>query len=435
MSKFIKIYSKPFLVGCILIALLSFWVIKEKSASSNEAANSVYKSSKNIGDILRGVIISQYRCGRPERLEQILPPVLESSDIKYIILKYHNKVFLEMGKRSEFPQTNTKTGFKLFNKQFYYWDNFNLVYSTSLFTCSDSMMMKQEYLSPTKKNYTGTIFFGIRIQDKSYFKQIRDSNIKSMIIFLIGLIGILVLIFAWIRSIKSSKLKKELESTRQKAEQLKELNLAATGLAHETKNPLGIIRAIAQKLQSEYCYKNIAENKLIKKIIQEVDRTGERLSDFMNYASFRSVNKESVSLSDEVLNITELLQPDFELAGVKLTTDIDDIRIESDSEVFGQILVNLLQNSLNACSNGNSVNIKSENNGDFMSLNIKDNGCGISTELMKDIYKPYVKGRSKGHGIGLAIVKKFTENLGWEIKIFSEVDKGTTVVLENIKIL
>ncbi|MCP4178197.1 MAG: HAMP domain-containing histidine kinase [bacterium] len=435
MSKFLTKYSKPFVVGCILIALLSFWIIKEKSASDKEAASSVYKSSKNIGDILRGVIISQYRCGRPERLEQILPPVLETSDIKYIILKYHNKVFLEMGKNSEFPRTNTKTGFKLFNNQFYYWDNFNLVYSKSLFKCKDSMMMKQEYISQTKKNYTGRIFFGIRIQDKSYFKQIRDNNIKSMIIFLIGLIGILVFIFAWIRSIKSRNLKKELEYARQKAEQLEELNLAATGLAHETKNPLGIIRATAQKLLAECKSKNVSENRLIKKIIQEVDITAERLSDFMNYAGFKSVNKKPISFSDEVLNITELLQPDFELAGVKLTTDIDDIKIESDSEVFGQILVNLLQNSLNACSNGNSVNIKSDNDGGFMSLSIKDNGCGINSDLMKDIFKPYVKGRAKGHGIGLAIVKKFSENLGWEIKIFSEVNKGTTVVLDKIKIL
>jgi two-component system, NtrC family, sensor histidine kinase HydH len=434
MSKFIKTYSKPFIVGCVLIALLSLWVFKEKAAGDERASISIYKSSKNIGDILRGVIISQYRCGNPERLGQILPPVLESSDIKYIILKYHNKVFLEIGKNSKFSQTDTKTGFKLYNKQFYYWDNFNLTYSTSIFTCSN-MMLKQKHINRAKKNYKGTVFFGIRIQDKSYFRQIRDNNIRLIVIFIIGLIGTLVFIFAWIRWIKSRKLRKELEDTRQKAEQLEELNLAATGLAHETKNPLGIIRAIAQKLQSEYSNKNREENRLIKKIIQEVDRTGERLSDFMNYASFKNVNKEALSLSDEIHKITELLQPDFELTGIDLTTNIADMKIESDSEVLGQILVNLLQNSLNACQSGNTVKIESQRKDNFVSLSITDNGHGISPELMKDIFKPYVKGSSKGHGIGLSIVKKFIENLGWEIKIFSEIDIGTTVVLDKIKIL
>jgi phosphoribosylformylglycinamidine cyclo-ligase len=72
-------------------------------------------------------------------------------------------------------------------------------------------------------------------------------------------------------------------------------------------------------------------------------------------------------------------------------------------------------NSLQACQPGASVRVALQPAGRQATLLVEDTGSGIAPEALKDIFKPYVSGRSDGHGIGLSMVRRLAEDLGWKL--------------------
>jgi signal transduction histidine kinase len=67
-------------------------------------------------------------------------------------------------------------------------------------------------------------------------------------------------------------------------------------------------------------------------------------------------------------------------------------------------------------------------------LSVEDHGSGIEPALLPHIFKPYVSGRAEGHGLGLAVVKRFIEQHGWTIRADSQVGRGTRITISGIRI-
>lgn len=407
-----------------------------------QASESVYNTSENISRILQGVIQSQYRCGRAGALGAVLENVMAVSDIKYVLLNQSGKTILEVGGKEQFPRTNAPSGFELIGDKFYYWKNLNqsniLAQDAS---CENKCDTARSDCSPisnvchTGNECSGNVFLGIILHNQDYFTHIRECNMKVIVMLIIGLVAILVLVIAWIHFIRNNELKLELATVKKKNEFLSELSFAASGLAHETKNPLGIVRGLAQKitLMEEG---NIGQvKKLAGKIVDEIDITTERLSDFMNYADIRDMKQEPLLLKEVINEISELMKHDFEKAGVRFEGKLDDVMVMADREAVMQIVVNLLQNSINACRKGNTISVNLSSKGELAELSVMDNGSGIDAGIINDIFKPYVRGNKEGHGIGLAIVKKLLDASGWEISVLSEAGKGTSMIISSIKVI
>jgi two-component system, NtrC family, sensor histidine kinase HydH len=432
-----KKYIKPIIIGIVLFILLSIWTYREKSKLGNQALGSVYNSLTTAASILQGVIRYQYDGGgHLKQLEVILQNIIKTSTIKYIVLKRGNKIIFDTGTKIKFPEIKNKSFF-VYKKDFFYKRVFarpsrhgSENHANDEKSCIvNSLKMKfskhSSYLTNKNGNHS-LVMLGIVMNDEQYFYQIKDGNTKLLIIFLI---------FAWIYFIKSNNLKVELKTIKNRAEQLEELGLAAAGLAHETKNPLGIIRGFAQKILSHSSNDILLNQKIASMIIDEVDVTTERLSDFMNYAKFRTIDKVPVQAKNKIEEIINLLQPEFEFAEINLKAELEDITIEADIETLSQIIINLAQNSLEACCKGNNVILRLKKVGEYAGFSVIDDGPGIDSTIINDIYKPYIKGNPNGHGIGLTIVKRFVDDSGWEINTSSSIGKGTSIVISKIKIL
>ena len=217
-----------------------------------------------------------------------------------------------------------------------------------------------------------------------------------------------------------------------KNERLEELECAAAGLAHETKNPLGIIHGLAQKL-GESPELNDQSRKMVSHIVDEAEVTVARLGNFLAFAKLR--NPQIIAEGGKrLLNRLEFaLMPDFEEKGVELQFNCDDIQIMTDSEMFSQLCVNLLLNSLHACETGGTVNVELKKAGQGAVLTVQDNGSGINPDKIEDIFKPYISETPGGHGLGLAIVKRIIDDFSWDISVDSEPGRGTVFKIIQIK--
>ena len=126
----------------------------------------------------------------------------------------------------------------------------------------------------------------------------------------------------------------------------------------------------------------------------------------------------------------------FSAAGVELKQEGADLSILADADQLEQILVNLLLNSLQASRSGGRVTIITATDGDGCRLAVRDTGSGVDPALLDDIFKPYVTGRSDGHGLGLAIVRRIVEDHGWSVGLRSPLESrengGTEVFLTGL---
>jgi len=239
---------------------------------------------------------------------------------------------------------------------------------------------------------------------------------------------------AWIMVIRSRLLAEQLRTERAHSAHLEDLGLAAAGLAHETKNPLGIISGIAQQIARN---PEVPEQSkvMLETIIDEVDKSASRLGHFMTFAKQREINVVQLDIQELAARIAEILQPEFDAAAVTLEVNCPLMTIVADEDMLRQVLVNLLLNSLQASPEGSRVEVRMERHGARATLVVADQGCGIPPELLPDIFKPYVAGNPDGHGLGLAIVKRFVEDHGWTIKADSQLNRGTVITVSGIMLL
>jgi len=132
--------------------------------------------------------------------------------------------------------------------------------------------------------------------------------------------------------------------------------------------------------------------------------------------------------------VAGIMAPEFDAAGVRLDLSVPSLSIQADEQMFRQILVNLVMNSLTASSPGESVMIRMTRYGHHAVMEVQDQGCGIPENLLPRIFKPYVTGTPEGHGLGLAIVKRFAEDLGWRVSAESGPGRGTVIRISDIAV-
>ncbi len=240
-------------------------------------------------------------------------------------------------------------------------------------------------------------------------------------------------VWMWIRESRSRRLFLALEAERREREVLRNMNLAAAGMAHETKNPLGIIFGLAQRLAADASVSESARG-AAESIMDEADRATARLSDYMNFARTPSPKVASVDVSAVVRRIVLALGPEFQERGVRLNTALAPVVVECDETMVEQLLVNLLLNSLDACSAGCTTEIRLVAGDGTARLEITDDGEGVDAGIEATLFEPYVTGRPDGHGLGLAIVKRIVDQHRWAIRLGATPQGGAAFVVTGIRV-
>ncbi len=262
---------------------------------------------------------------------------------------------------------------------------------------------------------------------------VSDLWLRCVIVCFAGVSGIGVGL-AWRNLDKSSDLQMRLLRASELNSHLKEMNVAAAGLAHETRNPLNIIRGLAQMLSKE----PLASEEVRKKsreIAEEVDRVTAQLNEFIDYSRPREVRWAPVALKSVIGDVARALQSDLEDKAVQLKVEGDSLTVEADEKLLRQALFNLLLNSVQAVEPRGEIQIVSRRcNSAEAQLEIRDNGRGVAPEHRGEIFKPYFTTHEQGTGLGLAVVQQVVLAHRWDVEFVPNEPRGAIFRLSRLKL-
>jgi signal transduction histidine kinase len=215
---------------------------------------------------------------------------------------------------------------------------------------------------------------------------------------------------------------------------LKEMNLAAAGLAHETRNPLNIIRGMAQMLSKEAGAPPEIRDKA-RAIVDETDKVTVQLNEFINYSRPREVRRAKLALNSVVNEVVRALSYDLDEKKIQVAVKGEEISIEADEQLLRQVLFNLLLNAIQAVDAGGQIQFFAQRAGATEAfLEVRDDGPGVPPERRQEIFKPYVTSHAKGTGLGLAVVQQIVLAHGWEIECLPNEPRGAVFRITHLKL-
>jgi signal transduction histidine kinase len=223
-------------------------------------------------------------------------------------------------------------------------------------------------------------------------------------------------------------------------ERLQTAGRLAAEIAHQIKNPLGIITNAAFCLQravreretaAEEQSQNIDEQ--VQIIREEIEHADQIITELMGYAQLAEGTVERLEAANEVDNaILEVFPPaaKYRVEIVKIYEPSLPALLMQKRHLSG-VLVNLLQNAREAMNGVGRIEVSVRyGKNDSVIISIADNGPGIAPDKINKIFEAHFSTRAKGTGLGLAIVKHNTEIYGGTVNVQSELGKGTRFTLE-----
>jgi signal transduction histidine kinase len=239
---------------------------------------------------------------------------------------------------------------------------------------------------------------------------------------------------AWRNTERTSELQIRLVRASEQNSHLKELNLAAAGLAHETRNPLNIIRGQAHMMaRAPGTSPEIQEKSRL--IIGETDKVTAQLTEFINYSRPREVRRVKVSPSAIANEVVRTLGYDLEEKKLRVEVTGENFSVEADEQLLRQVLFNLVLNAVQAADTGGRIQIalqRSDKNEAV--LEVRDDGPGVLPANRSEIFKPYFTTHQKGTGLGLAVVQQIVHAHGWDINYLPNEPRGAIFRLAHLKL-
>lgn len=212
----------------------------------------------------------------------------------------------------------------------------------------------------------------------------------------------------------------------------------ARRLAHEIKNPLTPIQLSAERLAMKLDGK-LADteqallNKSVKTIVDQVDAMKRLVNEFRDYARLPEAVLQAVDLNALVQDVIQLYGSENAAVPVQVTLDVACPPILGDAQQLRQVIHNLLQNAQDATEGqpAPSVQLITRWSAEHarVRLTVRDNGPGFPEQILKRAFEPYVTTKSKGTGLGLAVVKKIADDHQARIDLKNHDQGGAQVSL------
>jgi PAS domain S-box-containing protein len=217
------------------------------------------------------------------------------------------------------------------------------------------------------------------------------------------------------------------------AERLAAIGATAGMVGHDIRNPLQAIVGelfLAKdelfSLSESDTKKNIQESLInIEENLLYIDKIVADLQDFARPMRPMIENvkvKDVIDAAFLIVNIPINLQ-------VSIIIEEGITSIDSDSSMLKRVLVNLIQNAVQAMPKGGKLTLNAYKEENHVVIMVKDNGFGISEAAKEKLFTPMFTTKSKGQGFGLAVVKRITEALGGKITFKSQEGEGTTFIV------
>lgn len=290
------------------------------------------------------------------------------------------------------------------------------------------------YLCARKKNLTSDSFIlsiaiiqGFFLSFEYFFKDIKVSAND----FVLLLIIVFIYYFATFSILYLFKVMDKIESlntTIKMLEKDKKIKDALFKLTHEIKNPLAVCKGYMDMIDLNKEEKALKYINIMK---QEINRSLNIISDFVEYNKIKVV-KEQIDLNcllDDVYDSFKILMTNKKIKLEYKNRDDQEIYFNGDYERLKQVIINILKNAYEACTENGKVEISSNLYKNYLDILIEDNGIGMDEETLKNIKEMFYTTKQNGTGLGVALSNEIIKSHNGELLFTSEPNKGTKVTI------
>jgi len=214
------------------------------------------------------------------------------------------------------------------------------------------------------------------------------------------------------------------------AEKMAAIGELAAGIAHEIRNPLGIITGSAETVRKHGDQK--IRDEMTNYILEESKRINGLISTFLDFARPKEPELVSCDLREVLEKTLLLLSPKARTLGVEIKKDVPGkpLRVSIDPDQIRQALTNLGVNALEAMPNGGVLRVVVVEDGkDKVFVRFSDTGKGIPKEMRTKIFDPFFTTKENGTGLGLSIAHRIITQHGGNITLEEGEERGSTFTI------
>ncbi len=235
--------------------------------------------------------------------------------------------------------------------------------------------------------------------------------------------------------IERAEEQKFLEDKLQQSEKLASIGQMVATIAHEIRNPLGIIRSSAEVLANKANPDVTKIRRFSNIILEEATRLSLILTDFLDFARPKSPASNPVDVRDIVARVRNILEHEIVSRKVSWSEAFEESKYEpiiiGDSDLLYQAFLNIIMNAFEFMDEGGSFEITIKTDESTVEITFADDGQGIKKENLNKIFTPFFTTNQMGTGLGLAVTHNIVTAHNGEIKVSSQEGEGAifTIVL------
>jgi len=278
--------------------------------------------------------------------------------------------------------------------------------------------------------------FLLIVLPRTFYSPYADPLLRPLIFVLFtALVGVLTAVLMD-RIDEEREIVRRLKETREQlvhAEKLASLGQLSASIAHEINNPLaGILtytKLLAKKISGDTLEKGAALDHL-SKMESEVGRCSRIIRNLLDFSRQTEPTLRLVDVNQVIEQVLAMVGHQAQLQNVEVVRELSPSlsKVMADSDKLQQVFTNLTLNAIQAMSGGGKLTLRTSVENSQVRIDVQDTGCGISKENLSKLFTPFFTTKEKGSGVGLglAVVRGIIERHKGEIKVQSEVGKGTT---------
>jgi PAS domain S-box-containing protein len=231
------------------------------------------------------------------------------------------------------------------------------------------------------------------------------------------------------------KMERELQKTREallQSEKLAAMGRLTSQIAHELNNPIYGIMNTLELLKTEIPPES-KRRRILELSLSEIQRLSEMLRNMLSFSKPEEEARRPVRINDLLEGILLMMEKQMKETNIKVETrfsrEIPEVMASTNQ--MRQVMLNILKNAKEAMPRGGTLTVRTTGDDRNVMIHIQDTGMGIPEEIRDKIFEAFftTKSKVKGVGLGLSVCYGIVKDHGGEIRVESEVEKGTTFVI------
>ncbi len=370
--------------------------------------------------------------------------VIPRSELE-LLLRERTDELIESQELLEKIFSNTHLGIAMLDRSFRYI-RVNRAFTSGLKLSADSILGKNHFdLHPIERNRK--IFDEVLQNRRSFFaldrfplftenhrksREYFDWSVHPVVDDSEKAENLLLMVVDSTKRIRAEEELSEAHIRLQRSERLSSIGTLAATVAHELRNPLGVMKTAIYNIRRKN--KDAGLKSHVDNIDKKIDESSRVINNLLNYSRIQTPRQRPVRLSHILTESSKSVKKEFRNRNVRISRQLKQLRghkVMADPDQLREVFINILHNSFQAIEEGDGeVRVTASiEKGRHVLVEVSDNGVGMDKKVLKRVLDPFFTTKAKGTGLGLAICSELVELNGGSISLNSEKGRGTTVSL------